>query len=229
MKKPIFCTQGSSKALFYAKKRLESWGYPVEKSLSEAVTHFLLPVPTPADAIPEICRKELTVLGGKLPPLPCQSVDLLQDPYYLQENAAITARCAVAIAKENMAVENKSVLVIGWGRIGKCLASGLRLQGAKVTVAARKEDIRLQLDRLGFEAAAPEEADPHRYDLIFNTAPAPVLDASGCKGLCIDLASVKGIEGEAVLWARGLPGKMAPEASGALIAKTALRYALEEE
>jgi dipicolinate synthase subunit A len=66
------------------------------------------------------------------------------------------------------------------------------------------------------------------YRVIFNTVPAPVIDEAECE-LCrsdclkIDLASELGIAGEDVLWARGLPGKDAPESSGRLIALTAAR------
>ena len=41
--------------------------------------------------------------------------------------------------------------------------------------------------------------------------------------LKIDLASKPGIGGSDVIWARGLPGKDAPESSGELIAKTIIR------
>ena len=45
----------------------------------------------------------------------------------------------------------------------------------------------------------------------------------------MDLASVRGISGDRVIWARGLPNQDAPEESGMLIAKTALRFALGKE
>ncbi len=229
MKKPIFCTSESTIALVFAKNRLQRWGYTVNDCLDDTVTHLLLPVPSPADSIPADIPQGVTVLGGRLPELPYKAVDLLQDTHYLQENAAITAECAMILAKERMAVEKARALVIGWGRIGKCLASALRLQGAQVSVAARKPEARRQLRNLGFDAIPLERPEPEVYDLIFNTAPAQIADVTGCKALCIDLASVRGLGGDNVLWARGLPGKMAPEASGALIAKTALRYALKEE
>ena len=41
--------------------------------------------------------------------------------------------------------------------------------------------------------------------------------------LNIDLASVVGMEGKRIIYARGLPGKDAPETSGELIARTVLR------
>ncbi len=229
MKKPIFCTQGASNALIFAKNCLLHWGYPVQETLDEQVTHLLLPVPTPSDCIPAQLPEGVTVLGGRLPALKNRSVDFLLDEHYLTENAAITADCAMALVKERMAAKKARALVIGWGRIGKCLAKSLRLQGGAVTVAARKPEARRLLRNGGFDAIGADRIDAKDYDLIINTAPAPVLDASGCTALCIDLASTPGITGEHVLWARGLPGKMAPEASGALIAKTALRYALLKE
>ena len=69
------------------------------------------------------------------------------------------------------------------------------------------------------------------FDIIINTAPAPVMDQQEARpdALLVDLASIKGITGDRVIWARGLPNKDAPDASGILIAKTALRYALRKE
>ena len=63
--------------------------------------------------------------------------------------------------------------------------------------------------------------------LVFNTAPSLLLSremTARCPDcLLIDLASQPGMQGDDVLWARGLPGKMAPESSGKLIAETILR------
>ena len=74
----------------------------------------------------------------------------------------------------------------------------------------------------------------NEYRLIFNTVPAPVLSreqTAHCRENClkIDLASEKGIAGEDVVWARGLPGTDAPESSGKLIAETVLRLMEQKE
>ena len=123
---------------------------------------------------------------------------------------------------------DSSALVIGWGRIGKCLAKLLKDVGCRVSVATRKESDRAVLAAIGYTAV-----DLHRltkldqYQLIFNTAPAPVLNTdrlSQCpETLKIDLASRPGLEGADVIWARGLPGLYAPESSGKLIAETFLK------
>jgi hypothetical protein len=47
--------------------------------------------------------------------------------------------------------------------------------------------------------------------------------------LKIDLASKPGIAGSDVIIARGLPGKMAPESAGHLIAKTILELSIRKE
>jgi dipicolinate synthase subunit A len=122
------------------------------------------------------------------------------------------------------------VLIIGWGRIGRCLSSLLWAMEANVTVAARKESDRAMAHALGYHAVVPQtlEDDLNAFRLIFNTAPELVLtqaQTSHCRENClkIDLASKPGIEGEHILWARGLPGKNVPESSGKLIAKTIIR------
>ena len=153
-------------------------------------------------------------------------MDLMQDAHYVAENADITAHCAVklALSKLPVTLKNQQVLVVGWGRIGKCLAKLLRNMGADVAVQPRKESDQAILAALGY---APRKAIDG-YRVIFNTAPYPVIDdneSSLCRSDClkIDLASQQGIAGEDVLWARGLPGKDAPETSGRLIAATVLR------
>lgn len=230
-----------SPALVAAGEALKARGYPVVERPCPAVTHLLLPVPVAKDTdIAAILRqlpKNITIMGGYLPPLPgYRCIDFLENDAYLAGNAAITAHCAIAQALPRMTVtlQNCPVLIIGWGRIGKCLAPLLKALGATVTVAARKEAARAMAQALGFKATILEKAPLEDYRLIYNTAPAPMLSAeqlSVCQAGClkIDLASVLGLEGEDVIWARGLPGKDTPESSGRLIARTAIRLLPEKE
>ena len=83
------------------------------------------------------------------------------------------------------------------------------------------------LAALGYKVVAVTDIDPTEYTLIFNTAPELILP--DCKGsaLKIDLASKPGITGKDVLWARGLPGKMAPAAAGKLMARR-IQYYIKE-
>jgi dipicolinate synthase subunit A len=169
----------------------------------------------------------VTVIGGNLEES-YPKIDLLQDEQYLAENAAITADCALRLLADRLPVSfcGCPVLIIGWGRIGKCLAAMLKALGAEVTVAARKPSDLGMLTALGYKTAAIGDLDPAPYRAIINTAPAPVLSAGG-NAIKIDLASCLGMAGEDVIWARGLPGKMLPEASGALIARCVLRHLRE--
>lgn len=244
LKKICFCTAGVSEALTHARNRLLSWGYSVVSKPDETVTHLLLPVPSlDADGaikggsqISEILPQlppDVTVLGGMLPQLSVHSIDLLQDPHYTAENAAITAHCALGILmrESKSTLANAPVLILGWGRIGKCLAQLLTGIGAHVTIAARKPEDRAMAEALRLDAVPLPVPKPEKYTLIINTIPAPVLDAAQCQpgSLLLDLASKKGIEGDGVHWERGLPGKLAPQTAGTLMAKTALRYALGKE
>lgn len=232
-----FTTIGCSDALQYAQTYLLESGW--EKN--EQAKTVLLPVPSftnegtiKGGGTLEGISKDSLIIGGKLDSLlqsGYRTLDLLMHPLYLSENAAITAYCALQVAAEKLSVtfQDCPILVIGWGRIGKCLVRLLRLLGAKVTVAARKEPDRALAEALGYAVTDLGEGfDPSPFRVIFNTADGPVLPSTKqvlCRKDClkIDLASTKGIEGQDVIWARGLPSALAPESSGALIAKILLK------
>lgn len=231
--------RGHTPALEIAAHILRKEGRSFLTEIPEEATHLLLPVPslTPegkivggdplSQLLPQL-KDSVTVIGGILKhPLLADytRIDLLEDPIYLAENAYITAHCAVRLILEKLPVALRScpVLVIGWGRIGKCLATMLKGLEANVTVAARKETDRAMLSALGYGAADSSRLNAAPYRVILNTVPVPIAARLPEEALCIDLASVKGLSGNQVIWARGLPGRDAPEASGELIAKTILR------
>lgn len=227
-------------ALRYAAGFLSERGCRIVSEPLADVTHLLLGVPAGDSAVDYLALPEhVTVFGGNLDRLLLENhkaMDFLKDPGYLAENAAITAQCAIRLASEKLPVvwTGTPVLVLGWGRIGKCLAKILQGLGVDVTVAARKETDRAMLHALGYRTADTGELTSAlpRFRVIFNTVPAPVIpepQAEVCRPDClkIDLASTPGIGGDGVIWARGLPGKLAPESSGRLIAETALRMAKE--
>ena len=111
----------------------------------------------------------------------------------------------------------------------------LKALGNNVTVAARSPAVRATLISLGYQTADPStmREDAEKYRIVFNTAPDPVIleeDTENWKHcIKIDLASRKGIAGEDVVWARGLPGIYAPESSGRLIAETVIRLWKEKK
>lgn len=239
----IFYCAGNSKALYYAAAFLMEEGAVFLPCPDHTVTHLLLPVPSfekdgsikgggDLNTILSQLPKTVTVIGGNLRReelAEYEVLDLLEDPWYLARNASITAHCTLelALAKLPVTLEKCPVLVIGWGRIGKCLAKLLSGLGACVTVAARKESRRVMIEALGYKSCAMEAIQPENYRLIINTVPAMILPSAPGTALKIDLASVPGIAGRDILQARGLPGLLAPESSGELIAKVITQWVKE--
>ncbi len=192
------------------------------------------------------------VLGGKLPDsflsyAKEQSREAID--YFLNEelqilNALPTAEGAVAVAFENLdrTIFSSSILVVGYGRIGKALASLLWRMGARVDVAARKDS---ELARIEISGMTPRSISADSlsrlvaggYDVVFNTVPCVLFDAEVLKSareetLYVDLASSPGgfdfnyakERGLRVLKALSLPGKYFPRSAGMIIGKIVLNY-----
>ena len=250
MSQYIFYPATRSPALWAAGEYLKRKGYGVVNRPCESVSHLLLPVPSFEEdgtikgggeltSLLETLPKQVTIVGGFLPDIPeHKTIDLLKDPEYLAGNAYITAHCAIRLAMLQLPITLRGckVLILGWGRIGKCLTRMLRAMEADLTVTARSESDRAMAHALGYTTLHPSELNGKldRYRLIFNTVPALMLSedqVQDCNEKClkIDLASKPGIAGADVLWARGLPGKDAPEASGELIGKTIIQHLSRKE
>ena len=220
----------------YCIQFIKQEGFTLVSEHCAQVTHLLLPVPSfgpdggivgggNLSTLLTLLPKEITVIGGNLdrPELDYYTtIDLLQDATYLALNANITAHCALELALDQLPIilDGCPVLVIDWGRIGKCLGKLLQQLGAQVSVCARKESDRSMLAALGYRALRLEDIDTAAYRVIFNTVPTMLLPTCPGNALKIDLASRLGMGSSDVLWARGLPGKDAPESSGRLIADT---------
>lgn len=245
MQNTLIYTAGSAPASKYAASVLVKYGAACIDHPSPDVTHLLLDVPSfsgtllrngrSAESLLETLPEAVKIIGGKLDhPLlrTYRCSDLLEDPFYAARNAAITARCAIRVAVEKLdsTLYNLPVLIIGWGRIGKCLGQLLSCLGAQVFIFARNEKDRALISALGFhpvDSVLPEID----FRILFNTVPAVVFPESQFSQMhrCIkiDLASLPGLTGSDVISARGLPGRMAPESSGELIAHTVLRIIKE--
>lgn len=237
----IFCVCRSD-AIRYAARYLSEAGMSVTQKAAPDVSHVLLPVPafTAGDEYLAHILADLpdnaVICGGNLSsPLlkTYTTVDFLHDPLYLAQNAAITADCACEILKRERAASHAAcrILVVGWGRIGKCLCRLLEKEGASVTVAARKETDRAMISALGCRGISIKKAaeEISQFDIVINTVPAMVLPDITPKdnAIVMELASSPGVSGGSILSCRGLPGKMAPAASGQLIADTFLRLIKE--
>ena len=237
----IYCA-GTTASVLYGANILGQNGLRIVYSPEEKPDWVLLDIPSMGGAgklrsgeslaaLLAAIPKECGILGGMLehPMLEdYKTVDILKNEAYLRENARITAYCALQIISEALPVtfEQAPVLVVGWGRIGKVLTSLLDRLGADVTVAARNPAHIAALGALGIRADNLKNIDLSRFRAIVNTVPASVLTEAELANYpnCakIDLASVKGLGGPDVIWARGLPGIHAPESSGRLIARTVL-------
>lgn len=230
---------GHTAAIIYAAAMLHDAGYPLLPYPDPEATHLILPVPSfepdgsirgggeLKDILSQLSA-DVTVIGGNLDRpelLRYNTIDLLKDPFYTAQNARITAHCALRLAMEKLPVtlEQQKVLVMGWGRIGKCLAQLLKALDADVTVAARKEADRAMIAALGYTAVDTRQLDTAGYRVVFNTIPAMTVPLCLGNALKIDLASKPGIGGCDVIRAGGLPGKDAPESSGDLIVRTIIR------
>lgn len=235
------CCPIQTDAIAHAISHLEASGYRISSVPQDDTTHLLLPVPS----FPEGCGylptlldrlpRNVTVYGGflNIPPLiGYRSVDFLSDPYYLARNAAITSECALEIVENisSQSISGHSVLILGWGRIGKCLGKLLREKDAQVTIAARKDSDLAMMEALGYESMPLSDLKPDA-EFIINTIPAMVLPQIPDHCHAIELASKPGMAGRNIISALGLPGKMRPAESGKLIADTFIRLSqnLEEE
>lgn len=128
-------------------------------------------------------------------------------------------------------------LVVGYGRIGKCLAKMLQGIGACVTVSARSLGDMAMIRAFGYKAVHTAElaSIAGDFDLIINTVPHKVINESvieriNRETLVIDLASKPGgVDMDAakkfgirVIWALSLPGKVAPVTAGKIICDTVI-------
>lgn len=193
------------------------------------------------------------LLGGKVPPLfrrlalenNIKIIDYYDREDVQVRNAVPTAEGAVAIAMNELPVTIKDcrAMVLGYGRVGRKLASLLRSVGADVGVSARSERDLAWADVDGAAAISLNElrSSVPSCDVIFNTIPFCILDREmltkiPTSTLIIDLAGAPGgVDvtaakelGSNVIWARSLPGKVAPISAGRIIGDAVLKIMSEE-
>lgn len=250
MSKGSFYCAGSSPGIQHAKQLLIEQGILFTDSIRQDTRYVLMDVPSfqgngifrgviPPDKLVTVLSSDTVLIGGNLsyPEFDSfQKIDLLQDECYLCSNAAITADCTLQVILPLLktTLAQTPTLVIGWGRIGKCLAQCLKALGTPVTVAVRKPEQAAILEALGYRAVFSKDISrqSHMFRLMINTVPHPILTQGQLSRfedcVLVDLASNRGLPGDNVLWARGLPGIYAPESSGRLISETVIRYLREE-
>ena len=155
------CCIRRSAAISHAHNILSANGLSVSAYPTRNTGFLLLPVPSfpngstyLEELLPQV-SDDVIICGGNLnTPLlkDYRTVDFLENPYYLAKNAAITARCAIQIVEERVDLKDCPVLILGWGRIGKCLGKFLDTKGAQVTIAARNPNDLAMIRALGYES-----------------------------------------------------------------------------
>jgi len=159
------------------------------------------------------------------------------------KNALPTAEGAISIAMNKLpiTIDGMRCAVIGYGRIGRLLAKKLHALGARVTVYARRAEVRTLAELDGHDSEALDSDNdyaslktlPHGCRAVFNTVPKwlmtkDVLEHVPKNCILIDLASAPGgIDlgaaqelGLQCVWGTALPGKHTPESAGIILAQT---------
>ena len=190
-----------------------------------------------AGAVSAEARAQAERLGLRL-------TDYYKDEALAIKNAVPTAEGAVAAAMERMSVtlHGAPCLVVGFGRVGKLLASRLAALGAAVSVSARRFDDLAWIDALGYRALHTRRLAGKlgTFRAVFNTVPDMVLSETLLRELrrdcvLVELASRPGIDAEAAralgldcVKAPGLPGIVAPETAALALRETLYRIWEEE-
>lgn len=109
----------------------------------------------------------------------------MEDEWLEERNAQISAEAAVCEAMQRMerALTDMKVLVTGYGLFGRALAKKLRVLGAEVWVAARREEQRQNALSDGMHAVSLERMHQvlPQIHLVLNTIPAQMM---GERELC---------------------------------------------
>lgn len=166
-----------------------------------------------------------------------KTIDLLQREEMAVLNAIPSAEGAIQIAMEetDITLHGSNVIILGFGRIGKILAKMLQGIGANVYVEARKYSDLAWIKSYGYIPVDLNKLGDYLkgMDIVFNTVPSMLLNEGlllklNRESIVIDIASSPGgvdMEkakelGIKVIWALGLPGKVAATTSGSIIKNT---------
>lgn len=159
-------------------------------------------------------------------------------------NAVPTAEGIAEIALKVLpiTVDGVTVVVFGFGRTGKAIGELFKAMGADVIIGARRASVLAEAEKRGFKTVnISDDFDiPEKIRMAVNTVPAEILSekhlkqlkgclyaeaASAPYGTDLEKARAAGVN---VILASGLPGKIAPESAGEIIAKTIINTVKED-
>lgn len=159
-------------------------------------------------------------------------------------NAVPTAEgiAEIALRELPITVKGAKIFVLGFGRTGKAIGELFKAMGADVIIGARRASVLAEAEKIGFKAVniSDDFEIPSKIRMAVNTVPARILSekhlkqlkgclyaeaASAPYGTDLEKARAAGVK---ALLASGLPGKIAPESAGEIIAKTIINTVKED-
>ena len=173
-------------------------------------------------ALPSVFCSLVEEKGGAL-------ADVSYDETFTEENARLTAESTLLHIMNtcSASAEGMRIGIVGYGRIGKCLAELLLFLGARITVFTRREHTKMELLFSGVDAQLVADADFSRCDILINTAPARLFTQKQCDTLScevLELAPGENFPGaEKVTRLPSLPAKILPVSGGRVYARAIVR------
>lgn len=198
----------------------------------------------------EFVGKGKSVFGGKMSDdiKKLFSENKIYDCYSREDfqllNAVPTAEgiAEIALRELPVTVNGATVVVFGFGRTGKAIGELFKAMGADVIIGARRASVLAEVEKRGFKTVnVSDDFDiSEKIRMAVNTVPAEILSekhlkqlkgclyaeaASAPYGTDLEKARAAGVN---VILASGLPGKIAPESAGEIIAKTIINTVKED-
>lgn len=212
---------------------------------AEGCDCVLLPLPDSAPFAPPLLGmsgRGRRVLYGRLLPSQRRALqnrgwqleNIQQNEAYIRENALITAEGALHAAMSHLDCTLRGALcaVVGYGRIGRALTRLLLSLGARVQVAARRQESRSQAEADGAQAFAMAELSQafSGARVLFSTVPCQIITSDALRSLAdgalvmelasppygFDLEAAGALGFDAVLES-ALPARYAPRTAAALL------------
>lgn len=171
-------------------------------------------------------------------------INMAERDDFAYRNAVPTAEGAIALAinATKATLCDSNILITGFGRVAKLLAHRLSPFSENITVAVRKSSDRALIESLGLKALSIDTLAEKlgRFDIVFNTVPfnifnSKTLSAAKNGSVFIELASGQSgfdtafLQSLPIIYinAPGLPGKVAPDTAGRIMAETVINILKE--
>ncbi len=211
---------------------------------------FVLPIPTTRDnvfinstettvgAVIDMIDSGTVVAGYSLPDnivkkaesVGARIFDASLDEEFLLANAKISANGALGyiLTHSPKDMGDMKIGIVGYGRIGQEMSRLCLLLGAKIRLYTAREEVTLELGKMGIDARLIEEKnDLSGLDILINTTPKRQIDEGDIPPHIdiIDLASGKIFEpSPRLIKLSSIPDAFYPETAGRLYAEAILRF-----